>query len=486
MNNYLGMLKEYILWVIVLGSLLLLFLLVYLSKRKHKKIETVDETAEFKYIIDLIENSNESIFISGRAGTGKSTLLRHLVNRHKKRYVVLAPTGVAALNVKGQTIHSFFQFPPSLIQKKDIQPSYAKHSIFSNIDTIILDEISMVRSDIMDGIDYALRINRNRLNEPFGGVQMVFIGDLFQLPPVVTNDLQQYFLNTYGGRYFFNATVFHNEFKYECKELTINFRQKNDTVFQELLNRIRINQATFDDYVNLNHRHVSNSGKATDDAIILTTNRKSVRAINKSRLNEIKSREYIFNANLSGTLKTKYERLMNDFRNRRISEEELDRRLETNFPTDVELKLKKGAQIIMVKNDRAKRWVNGSLGKISKINNEGIWVKIDSNAYKIEQEKWDDITYSYNQQTQELSESSRGSFVQYPIKLAWALTVHKSQGKTFDKVIIDLAGGAFEHGQTYVALSRCKTLAGITLNKEIGNNDVIVDPKIVNFYNEKM
>lgn len=474
--------NEIAIWLTVFGSLFVILLLIYVLKRRGKKSETLEETDEFKYIIDLIENSKESIFISGRAGTGKSTLLRHLVNRRKKRYVVLAPTGVAALNVNGQTIHSFFQLPPSLILKKDIQPNYAKHSIFSNIDTIILDEISMVRSDIMDGIDYALRVNRNRLNEPFGGIQMVFIGDLFQLPPVVTNDLQQYFLNTYGGRYFFNATVFHNEFNYQCKELTINFRQKNDMGFQELLNRIRINQATFDDYVNLNQRHVNNLGRQTDDAIILTTNRKSVRTINKSRLTEIKSQEFTLDAILSGTLKTKYDRLLNDFKNKRISEEELDRRLETNFPTDVELKLKKGAQIIMIKNDRAKRWVNGSLGRISAINNKGIWVKIDSNTYKIEQEKWDDITYSYNQQTQELSESSRGSFIQYPIKLAWALTVHKSQGKTFDKVIIDLAGGAFEHGQTYVALSRCKTLAGITLNKEIGNNDVIVDPKVVNYY----
>lgn len=458
-------------------------LIIFLRKGKGKP-KDINETDEFKYIIDLIENTDESIFISGRAGTGKSTLLRHLVYRRKKRYVVLAPTGVAALNVKGQTIHSFFQLPPSLIQKKDIQPNYSKYSIYSNIDTIILDEISMVRADIMDGIDYALRVNRNKLNEPFGGVQMVFIGDLYQLPPVVTNDLQAYFSNTYGGRYFFNATVFRNEFKYQCKELTINFRQKNDIIFQELLNRIRINQASFEDYVNLNERHVSNSGNATDDAIILTTNRRSVRAINKSWLNEIKSQEYTFNAILSGTLKTKYDKFLNDFNDRRISEEELDRRLETNFPTDVELKLKKGAQVIMVKNDRAKRWVNGSLGKVSKVNKEGIWIKIDSNTYKIEQEKWDDITYSYNQQTQELSESSRGSFIQYPIKLAWALTVHKSQGKTFDKVIIDLAGGAFEHGQTYVALSRCRTLNGVTLNKEIGSNDVIVDPKIVNYYSD--
>lgn len=467
-------------WIILTVIILTLFI-VFLFIKKNKRNQLII-TDEFKYITGIIENTNNSIFISGKAGTGKSTLLKYLIERKKKRYVVVAPTGVAALNVKGQTIHSFFQFPPSLIVRNEIQPNYTKHSIFSNIDTLIIDEISMVRADLMDGIDFSLRINRNRLNEPFGGVQMVFIGDLFQLPPVVTNDLQHYFIRNYGGRYFFNTRALQNELKYECKELTINFRQKDDVEFQNLLNRIRINKATFQDFVKLNLRHIDNLGKHTDEAIILTTNRKSARTINKERLKRITSEEYIYQAVLTGTLKKKYDKFVNDFKNRVISEDELDRRLETNFPTDVELKLKKGSQIIMVKNDKAKRWVNGSLGIISKINKNDIGVKINGKVYKIEQEKWDDISYSYNHETNDITMSSRGSFVQYPIKLAWALTVHKSQGKTFDRIIVDLAGGAFEHGQTYVALSRCKTLNGITLNKEIRNQDIIVDEKVVEYY----
>ena len=473
-----------ILWLIIVGLIAVsIILLVILGKNKNGKIEL---TKEFKCIIDIIENSNKSIFISGKAGTGKSTLLKYLVERRKKRFVVLAPTGVAALNVKGQTIHSFFQFPPSLITNNSIQPNYIKNAMFQNIDTIIIDEISMVRADIMDGIDHSLRINRNKLNVPFGGVQMVFIGDLFQLPPVVAKDLDRYFEEKYGGRYFFNAQTFNNEFDCKCIELTVNFRQKNDIPFQDILSRIRTNIATFEDFVNLNKRHTDNDGKIYEEAIILTTNKKSVRIINKERLKGISSKEYRFQATLTGTLRDKYDKLVKSYQNRLISEEELERRLDSNFPTDIDLMLKKGAQVILVKNDRAKRWVNGSLGKIAKINQNEIWVKIENKTYRIEKEKWDDITYNYDHKANELIQSSRGSFLQYPIKLAWALTIHKSQGKTFDKIVVDLAGGAFEHGQTYVALSRCKTLNGITLNREIRNQDIIVDSKIVNYYSNNI
>lgn len=466
-----------------ISLLVIIAVIIYLFKKRKKS--PIVLTDEFKEIIEIIENSNKSLFISGRAGTGKSTLLKYIIERRRKRYVVLAPTGVAALNVKGQTIHSFFQFPPSVIIKDNIQPNYVKNTIYQNIDTLIIDEISMVRADLMEGIDHSLRINRNKLKEPFGGVQMVFIGDLFQLPPVVTSNLQDYFKKTYGGKYFFNSSSLQTGFEYSCKELTVNFRQKDDLRFQNLLNSLRTNNASFQDFVDLNERHTDNLGQVTDDAIILATIRKSVRTINKERLQSIRSEEFSFQATLTGTLRTKYDKMLKDFNNKTISEEELDRKLETNFPTDVELRLKKGSQIIMVKNDKAKRWVNGSLGKITKINKKGIWVTIDKKRYKIEQEKWDDITYSYNSKTNDLNLSSRGSFVQFPIKLAWALTVHKSQGKTFDKIIVDLAGGAFEHGQTYVALSRCKTLEGITLNREIRNQDIIVDDKVVEFYKNK-
>lgn len=344
----------------------------------------------------------------------------------------------------------------------------------------------MVSSNLMDAIDYSLRINRNRQNEPFGGVQIVMVGDLFQLPPVVESKAIPYYNTNYGGGvYFFNAPVFNNKgFDYLCVKLTEPMRQKEE-FFISFLNRLRINKTTFDDMVLLNSRHVNNLNFIEKDAVTFTARRKTARDINKKKLEMIKAEEFLFKANLSGTIKDKYEKFMNEFNNNRISQEELEKKLESNFPTDIELKLKKGALVVMIKNDSGGRWVNGSVGVINKLDINKVFLNIKGKTYKIEEEKWEDNSYEYDPSTNELSLNSKGSFIQYPIRLAWALTIHKSQGMTFDKIIIDLAGGAFVHGQTYVALSRCKSLEGISLNREIKNQDIIVDENIVEYYKTK-
>ncbi|MBA4849406.1 ATP-dependent RecD-like DNA helicase [Emticicia sp. BO119] len=437
-------------------------------------------TDEFRDILHILNDTKESIFISGKAGTGKSSLLQYFTARTEKKYVILAPTGIAAMNVKGQTVHSFFKLPPRLIQVAQLKPEYAKNALYENLDMVIIDEVSMISANLMEAIDTALRLNRNRPDEPFGGLQMVFIGDLFQLPPVVKSDLQEYFDVTYGGNYFFDSPVFKEGFKYHRKELTHIFRQK-DEKFKKVLNRIRVNEAKFEDFVLLNARHRDNVGD-NNSSIFLTTTNKNVKKINKKNLENLPGKEFIFEAVLTGKIREEFEKLNEQLANKKISESEFEDEIEIKFPTNVFLKLKLGAQVMMIKNDSLKRWVNGTVGTISRLNAYDIWVEIDGHSYKMEQENWQEITYQYDAKRKEIKENILGTFTQFPIKLAWAMTIHKSQGKTFDKVVIDIGYGAFSHGQTYVALSRCKTLEGIVLNKEIRPSDVIVDDRVIDYY----
>lgn len=439
-------------------------------------------TDEFKEILRILNETNESVFISGKAGTGKSSLLQYFTRHTDKKYVILAPTGIAAMNVKGQTVHSFFKLPPRLIQAAQLKPEYSKNALYENIDMVIIDEVSMVSANLMEAVDMALRVNRNRLTEPFGGVQMVFIGDLFQLPPVVKNDLQEYFAVTYGGIYFFDSPVFKTDFTYHRKELTHVFRQK-DEKFKKVLNRIRVNEARFEDFVLLNAQHRDNVGDNNSSVFLTTTNR-NVKKINKENLENLPAKEFVFEAVLTGKLQDEFERLKEQLNSKKISETEFEDEIEMRFPTNVFLKLKVGAQVMLIKNDSLKRWVNGTVGIISRLTNREIWVEIDGHSYKMEQETWEEISYQYDAKRKEIKENILGKFTQFPIKLAWAMTIHKSQGKTFDKVVIDIGTGAFSHGQTYVALSRCKTLEGIVLNKEIRPTDVIVDDRVIAYYKE--
>lgn len=464
---------------IIIGLIIIAVAIYLWAKRKNKFILT----EEFRDIFSIMENTSGHLFISGKAGTGKSTFISYFIAHTKKKYVILAPTGVAAMNVRGQTIHSFFKFPSRILDPETFKPDFVRNALFQNIQIMILDEISMVNANVLDSIDKSLRLNRNN-NLPFGGIQMVFIGDLFQLPPVVGQGLQEYYEKTYGGEYFFYCPALQTNLNYQKRELTFIFRQK-DEQFKELLNRVRLNEATFDDFVKLNSRHISNAGKNDKPNIFLTTTNKIAKRINKENLEKINGKDYIFQAYLEGKIKEDFELVYHRFRNNEISEDELEEIIDRKFPTNIMLKLKKGCQVMMVKNDSSQRWVNGSLGIVTKLTEDKIWVKLDSGTHEIQREEWDDISYVYDIATKTLRANVRGKFRQYPLKVAWAITIHKSQGKTFDSITIDIGGGAFSHGQTYVALSRCKTLEGITLNKEIKSRDIIVDQRIVNYYKDE-
>jgi ATP-dependent exoDNAse (exonuclease V) alpha subunit len=416
---------------------------------------------DFVYALERMEKSNDLLFVTGRAGTGKSTLLQLFRQTTNKKIVVLAPTGVAALNVKGQTIHSFFGFPPRLIDpRRDIKKRRYRQ-LYQKLDTIVIDEISMVRADMLDNIDYFLRLHRDD-PRPFGGVQMVFFGDLFQLPPVVASEVEkQLFRTTYESPYFFSAKVIQPPVSMEMIELNTVYRQENRH-FLRLLEGIRLNRLDYDDLEDLNARHLPEEPNP-EFAITLSARNARVDAINKEGLEAIPFPAKTFLAKVNGNFP---DRL---------------------FPTDALLHLKLNAQVMFLRNDPDKKYVNGTIGKVVKMEDDAITVLVEddnkSEEVKVERHEWEILRYKLDEQKpNEIGTESLGSFKQFPLRLAWSVTIHKAQGKTFDKVIIDLGRGAFEHGQTYVALSRCRTLDGVILRQALRPQDVITDERIVTFY----
>jgi len=417
---------------------------------------------EFSGVLDQLEYTKDHLFITGRAGTGKSTLLQVFRNTTKKRVVVLAPTGIAALNVRGQTIHSFFGFPPRLLNRSEIEKR-KNFRIYVNTDMIIIDEVSMVRADIIDNIDYFLRINRN-VNAPFGGVQMIFFGDLFQLPPVVSTPFEkQYFQTTYPTPYFFSAQAIHH-IELKMVELLHVYRQEERN-FINLLDNIRLNSLDYDDFMYLNERHLP--VPAEDDFFITLCSRNDIaNRINENELKAIQLPEVAYQATVAGEFNPQL------------------------YPTEFNLVLKEGAQVMFVKNDLQKQFVNGTIGIVTEANYERIMVRIpDDNGsdktIQVDRQEWEILKYENDvEKPQQIATKVVGTFKQYPLKLAWAITIHKSQGKTFDRVIIDMGGGAFESGQTYVALSRCRTLEGVILKQPLKNRDIIVDDRITEYYEQ--
>ena len=433
----------------------------HMSKRKHKQ-PPIELNDQFRLALDIMEHTNKSIFITGRAGTGKSTLLSYFRRTTKKKVALLAPTGVAALNIKGQTIHSFFGFKPNITLERVRRLHFSddKSNIYKKLDAIVIDEISMVRADLLDCVDAFLRLNGPRVDRPFGGIQMVFIGDLYQLPPVVTGTEKEVFKSLYETPYFYSARVF-NSLEMEFVELEKVYRQHNEG-FIKLLNSIRNNSITEEGLRLLNQRYMPEFEPSPDDFYVyLTTINKLADEINSKELAKLDNTLYTFTGSIEGQFSAQY------------------------LPTAVDIQVKIGAQIMMVNNDAHGCWVNGSIGKITDIipddNGEHIIVAelADGKTVDITPYTWE--IFRFFAEEGQLQSEVIGRFRQYPLMLAWAVTIHKSQGKTFDKVIIDIGRGAFAHGQTYVALSRCTTLAGIVLKKPILKKHVWTDYKVVDF-----
>ena len=409
-------------------------------------------SGDFLAGFNAIEGTDQNLYITGEAGTGKTTLLKYFRLHTRKKYVVLAPTGIAAINSRGQTIHSFFRFPPKLIQKEHVRKVFDKRDVFESLELLIIDEASMMRADLMDGIDHALRLNKGKSRKPFGGVQVVLFGDLFQLPPIVDRDMAGVYNSLYETPYFFSAQVF-KKVKFRKLNLEKIYRQK-DQGFKVLLNKIRNRSVTADEMKLLNVRVAPQLCETAHDCITLTPTNAAAKAINDTRLAKLKGEEFVYEA---------------------VCEGEFD---EKSYPTETALRLKKGAQVLMIRNDPEKRWVNGSIGEVVDLDEDSISVRIGGHTHSIEAMVWEKITYRYDDEDEKIVEDVAGSFEQYPIKLAWAITIHKSQGLTFDKLIIDLAHGAFTHGQVYVALSRCRSMEGVLLRRPVTGRDIIFDERI--------
>jgi ATP-dependent DNA helicase PIF1 len=406
---------------------------------------------------DLVKTieSGKNMFVTGNAGSGKSTVLRDFLLHTERKCVVLAPTGVAAMNVGGATIHSFFKFGfgflgHAITRKLKIATGIKK------IDTIIIDEISMVRADILDAIDKTLRLNTG-VKKPFGGIQMVFFGDLLQLPPVVKQEEYPMFSEQYGGVYFFHAPGW-DQGNFEIHALTEIFRQK-DSIFLDILNGIRHKVISPAQMSLLNERVDPVFPTSGSGYIVLTA-----RNIDADQLNH---RNLV---NLPGQSKTYRGKLDGEFR-------------DSDLPTQIALMLKLDARVMFVKNDNSeeKRWVNGTIGTIIGMTPGVITVDIEGKHETVTPETWEQQRYQYDEDEQKWESITIGTYQQFPLKLAWAITIHKSQGKTFEKVYLDLGARAFAHGQTYVALSRCTTLEGLLMKRPLRFNDIIVDSEVADF-----
>ncbi|MFK4836467.1 ATP-dependent RecD-like DNA helicase [Microbacterium sp. ZW T2_14] len=437
-------------------------------------------SAEQEALFRLIEDTREHVFVTGRAGTGKSTLLQHLAWNTSKQIAVCAPTGVAALNVEGQTIHSLFKLPLGIIGAHDEDQSDATRKLLNAIDTLVIDEISMVNADLMDAIDRALRKARGRRSEPFGGAQIVMFGDPYQLAPVPPRgDELRYVRDHYRSFWFFDAKVWVGESatdgildvgsygaQLNIREL-VDIHRQSDPAFKAMLNAVRHGHVTADIAQVLNDTGARTPPDPVDGEhpiITLATRNDIVNNINRRHLAELVGREQTAMAEVSG-----------DFG-----------RGDAAYPADLELKLKVGAQVMFLRNDTGSfgeppRWVNGTIGTVTRIAGETVRVDVEGEEFDVEPSVWEKYRYSYNPGSKTLTRDIVAEFTQFPLRLAWAVTIHKSQGKTYDRAIIDLGSGAFAPGQTYVALSRLTSLDGLYLSRPLRPRDIQVDPDVRRF-----
>lgn len=429
------------------------------SKRGEPQLEL---SPEARAALTLFEETQQHVFLTGRAGTGKSTLLQHFRRITRKRLAVLAPTGVAAVNVQGQTIHSFFGFGPGITVDKARRRATAKRQLYRNLQAVVIDEISMVRADLLDCIDEFLRMNGPRDGEPFGGVQMIFIGDLYQLPPVVQADEAELFTTHYVSPFFFDANVF-KQIPFDLVQLIKVYRQR-DAHFVDLLDAVRTATLDTQQLQALNACYNADlSGINREQYVGLVTTNAMADRINAMHLDRIDKQAYAFKGTLNGTF------------NR------------PQLPTDETLTLKAGARIMMLNNEPRGRWVNGTLGNVIEIDTDdsptSIRVELESDYEgKIQPYTWESIRYAFNPRTQQIESEVVGSFTQYPLRLAWGSTIHKAQGKTFDHVVVDFGRGTFAPGQAYVALSRCRTLEGLVLRRPLRREHVKIDPRVLAFF----